>query len=153
MGRQVIPTRRHRFFCGGDHPGTPMVLLPEHIRVHYSRHHYRRVRREIKVQRHVSRSLLRNLRIRIGMREEAWLTCAALGYRILFSVLWALTTYFPFAHMVWGGGYFGELGLLDFAGGIVVHLTAGAAALMAAIMVSFLAMPLAPAREASLCSM
>ena len=57
-------------------------------------------------------------------------------YRILFSVLWALSTYFPLAHMVWGGGYFGELGLLDFAGGIVVHLSAGAAALVAAIMVS-----------------
>ncbi|KAK3278105.1 hypothetical protein CYMTET_13933 [Cymbomonas tetramitiformis] len=54
---------------------------------------------------------------------------------LIYCILWTLTTYIPFAHMVWGGGYFEALGLLDFAGGIVVHLTAGSAALLACIMI------------------
>lgn len=54
---------------------------------------------------------------------------------ILFTVLWLLFVYAPICHMVWGGGYFGQQGLLDFAGGTVVHITAGVAALVAAIMI------------------
>ena len=53
---------------------------------------------------------------------------------VLFSLLWLLVVYFPICHMVWGGGWLGEMGLLDFAGGMVVHLTAGVAALVAAVM-------------------
>ena len=52
---------------------------------------------------------------------------------VLFSLLWLLVVYFPICHMVWGGGWLGNLGLLDFAGGMVVHLTAGVAALVAAV--------------------
>jgi Amt family ammonium transporter len=48
-----------------------------------------------------------------------------------FLVLWLLLVYFPFAHMVWGGGILQSHGVLDFAGGIVVHTTAGFAALAA----------------------
>ena len=53
-----------------------------------------------------------------------------------FSGLWCLVVYLPITHMVWGeGGYFGAMGVFDFAGGIVVHITAGSAALVAAIVV------------------
>ena len=52
---------------------------------------------------------------------------------LLFTALWSLLVYAPVAHWVWGGGWLGELGLLDFAGGIVVHVTAGTAALVAAM--------------------
>jgi Amt family ammonium transporter len=52
---------------------------------------------------------------------------------ILFSLLWATLVYFPVCHWVWGGGWLGEMGLLDFAGGTVVHLTAGVAAIVAAV--------------------
>ncbi|MDB6060407.1 MAG: ammonia channel protein [Verrucomicrobiaceae bacterium] len=52
-----------------------------------------------------------------------------------FSALWLLLVYVPVTHWVWGGGWLGQLGLLDFAGGTVVHITAGAAALVGAIMV------------------
>jgi Amt family ammonium transporter len=53
-----------------------------------------------------------------------------------FSALWCIVVYLPVTHMVWGeGGYFGKLGVFDFAGGIVVHITAGSAALVAAILV------------------
>ncbi len=51
---------------------------------------------------------------------------------ILFSVLWFTFSYIPMAHIVWGGGYLGELGAIDFAGGTVVHINAGVAALVAA---------------------
>lgn len=52
---------------------------------------------------------------------------------LLFSVLWTTVVYFPVCHWVWGGGWLAEMGLLDFAGGTVVHITAGVAALVAAV--------------------
>ncbi len=48
---------------------------------------------------------------------------------LIFLVAWQLFVYYPFVHMVWGGGLLAEWGVLDFAGGIVVHATAGFAAL------------------------
>ncbi len=54
---------------------------------------------------------------------------------IVFLVLWQLLVYYPFAHMVWGGGLLQQWGVLDFAGGIVVHATAGFAALASVIYV------------------
>jgi Amt family ammonium transporter len=53
---------------------------------------------------------------------------------ILFMILWALFVYIPIAHMVWGGGNLGaKIGVLDFAGGTVVHINAGVAGLMCAL--------------------
>ena len=54
---------------------------------------------------------------------------------MLFTVFWLLAVYAPVCHWVWGGGWLGDKGALDFAGGIVVHITAGVAALVAALMV------------------
>ena len=51
------------------------------------------------------------------------------GAYLIFLVAWLLLVYFPFVHMVWGGGFLAKWGVLDFAGGIVVHATAGFAAL------------------------
>jgi Amt family ammonium transporter len=48
---------------------------------------------------------------------------------LVFLVLWQILVYYPFVHMVWGNGLLAKLGILDFAGGIVVHATAGFAAL------------------------
>jgi Amt family ammonium transporter len=53
---------------------------------------------------------------------------------LLFFGLWHLVVYAPVAHQVWGGGWLGGLGVLDFAGGAVVHVNAGVAGLVAAIM-------------------
>ena len=55
------------------------------------------------------------------------------GAMLAFSVLWVLGVYVPICHWVWGGGWLAELGLYDFAGGTVVHITAGVAALVAAV--------------------
>ena len=52
---------------------------------------------------------------------------------VVFIVLWVSIVYAPLAHWVWGGGWLGELGTLDFAGGTVVHINAGVAALAAAL--------------------
>jgi ammonium transporter, Amt family len=53
---------------------------------------------------------------------------------LLFSALWLLVVYVPVTHWVWGGGWLQQMGLYDFAGGTVVHITAGVAALVAALM-------------------
>jgi Amt family ammonium transporter len=52
---------------------------------------------------------------------------------LLFSTIWLLVVYSPVCHWVWGGGWLGAMGLQDFAGGTVVHITAAVAALVAAI--------------------
>ncbi|MCA9726916.1 MAG: ammonium transporter [Candidatus Eisenbacteria bacterium] len=54
---------------------------------------------------------------------------------LIFLVAWLLLVYFPFVHMVWGGGLLAKLGILDFAGGIVVHNIAGMAALASVLFV------------------
>ena len=54
---------------------------------------------------------------------------------VLFSSLWLILVYAPITHWVWGGGWLQQMGLLDFAGGTVVHITAGVAALVAAIVI------------------
>jgi Amt family ammonium transporter len=50
-----------------------------------------------------------------------------------FSAIWLTLVYLPVCHWVWGGGWLGDLGLLDFAGGTVVHINAGVAAIVAAL--------------------
>ena len=52
----------------------------------------------------------------------------------IFTILWVTLVYLPACHMVWGGGYLGSIGVIDFAGGLVVHATCGVGALVAAIM-------------------
>jgi Amt family ammonium transporter len=52
---------------------------------------------------------------------------------VVFTLLWATLVYDPVAHWVWGGGWLGQLGALDFAGGTVVHITSGVSALVAAL--------------------
>jgi ammonium transporter, Amt family len=54
------------------------------------------------------------------------------GPYVAFILLWSLAVYVPVAHWVWGGGWLGKLGVLDFAGGTVVHINAGISALVAA---------------------
>jgi Amt family ammonium transporter len=54
---------------------------------------------------------------------------------LMFIALWGLLVYAPIAYWIWGGGWLGELGALDFAGGTVVHVNAGVAALVAALLV------------------
>jgi Amt family ammonium transporter len=56
------------------------------------------------------------------------------GPILAFSGLWLLLVYVPVTHWVWGGGWLAEQGVMDFAGGIVVHATAGASALVIAVM-------------------
>ncbi|MGE3692441.1 MAG: ammonium transporter [Novosphingobium sp.] len=63
----------------------------------------------------------------------AWVDRARFGWVVAFCALWSLIVYAPVAHWVWGGGWMSaNFGTLDFAGGIVVHTTAGVSALVAA---------------------
>jgi len=52
---------------------------------------------------------------------------------LLFSGLWLIIVYLPICHWIWGGGWLASLGVMDFAGGIVIHVNAGVAALVAAL--------------------
>ena len=54
---------------------------------------------------------------------------------LIFSLAWATLVYDPIAHWVWGGGWLAQLGVLDFAGGIVVHISAGVSALAVALVI------------------
>ena len=64
----------------------------------------------------------------------AWVDRARFGWVVAFCALWGLVVYAPVAHWVWGGGWLAsQFGTLDFAGGIVVHTTAGVSALVVAI--------------------
>ncbi|MGC1301189.1 MAG: ammonium transporter [Caulobacteraceae bacterium] len=69
------------------------------------------------------------------------LICGAFAERfkfsalLLFTTLWSLVVYAPIAHWVWGGGFLGGLGVMDFAGGTVVHVNAGVAGLVCALVV------------------
>jgi Amt family ammonium transporter len=69
------------------------------------------------------------------------LICGAIADRMKFSAmmwfmtLWLLLVYVPVAHWVWGGGFLGTYGVLDFAGGTVVHINAGIAGLVACLIV------------------
>ncbi|HRK23330.1 MAG TPA: ammonium transporter [Beijerinckiaceae bacterium] len=75
----------------------------------------------------------------------AIITCALIGGSVadrmrfsaflIFSVLWLFLVYVPSAHMVWGNGWLAKLGVIDFAGGTVVHINAGIAGLVAALMI------------------
>jgi Amt family ammonium transporter len=56
------------------------------------------------------------------------------SFVIVFSVVWVLLVYAPVVHWVWGGGFLADMGVIDFAGGIVVHVTAGVSALVLAMM-------------------
>ena len=54
---------------------------------------------------------------------------------VLFSAIWLLLVYAPVCHWVWGGGWLADMGLMDFAGGTVVHVTAGVAAIVIAVLI------------------
>ncbi len=64
----------------------------------------------------------------------AWVDRARFGWVIAFTAIWGLLVYAPVAHWVWGGGWLGAMGAKDFAGGIVVHTTAGVSALVVALL-------------------
>ncbi len=64
----------------------------------------------------------------------AWVERARFGWVVAFSALWSLIVYVPVARAVWGNGFLQTQGVIDFAGGIVVHTTAGVSALVVALM-------------------
>ncbi|HXJ01451.1 MAG TPA: ammonium transporter [Micropepsaceae bacterium] len=68
-----------------------------------------------------------------GLIVGAYVERIKFGAVLLFSGLWLLVVYVPVAHWVWGGGWLAAMGVKDFAGGIVVHTTAGVAALVVAM--------------------
>ena len=70
-----------------------------------------------------------------ALMAGAWVDRARFGWVVAFCALWGLLVYAPVAHWVWGGGWLATtMGTLDFAGGIVVHTTAGVSALVAAML-------------------
>ena len=71
--------------------------------------------------------------ITVALASGAYIERMKFSAWILFSVLWMTFVYLPVAHWVWGGGFLAKLGALDFAGGTVVHINAGIAALVGAL--------------------
>ena len=70
-----------------------------------------------------------------ALMAGAWVDRARFGWVVAFCALWGLVVYAPVAHWVWGGGWLAsQFGTLDFAGGIVVHTTAGVSALVIALL-------------------
>lgn len=67
-----------------------------------------------------------------ALMTGAWAGRARFGWVVVFAGLWSLIVFAPIAHWVWGGGWLAAMGAADYAGGLVVHLTAGASALTAA---------------------
>ena len=64
----------------------------------------------------------------------AWVDRARFSWVVVFCAIWGLLVYAPVAHWIWGGGWLAEAGALDFAGGMVVHTTAGVSALVIALL-------------------
>jgi ammonium transporter, Amt family len=81
--------------------------------------------------------------ITVALASGAYIERMKFSAWVMFSILWMTLVYIPVAHWVWGGGFLAKLGALDFAGGTVVHVNAGIAALMGALL-------LGKRREASL---
>ncbi len=71
--------------------------------------------------------------ITVALASGAYIERMKFSAWILFSILWMSLSYLPVAHWVWGGGFLAKLGALDFAGGTVVHINAGIAALVGAL--------------------
>lgn len=72
--------------------------------------------------------------ITVALASGAFIERMKFSAWILFTVLWMTLVYVPVAHWVWGGGFLAELGALDFAGGTVVHINAGVAALVGTLL-------------------
>ena len=71
--------------------------------------------------------------ITVALASGAYIERMKFSAWLMFSVLWLTLVYVPVAHWVWGGGFLAKLGALDFAGGTVVHINAGIAALVGAL--------------------
>jgi ammonium transporter, Amt family len=71
--------------------------------------------------------------ITVALASGAYIERMKFSAWIIFSVLWMTAVYLPIAHWVWGNGFLAKLGALDFAGGTVVHINAGIAALVGAL--------------------
>lgn len=71
--------------------------------------------------------------ITVALASGAYIERMKFSAWVMFSVLWMTLVYVPVAHWVWGGGFLAQIGALDFAGGTVVHINAGIAALVGAI--------------------
>ena len=95
-----VQGRRHGRDGDPHHPGHPVRRLPDDLRHHHAGAHHRRHRRPVPLRAYA-----------------------------VFIAVWLLIVYSPVAHWVWGGGSIFDMGALDFAGGAVVHIDAGAAAL------------------------
>jgi Amt family ammonium transporter len=71
--------------------------------------------------------------ITVALASGAYIERMKFSAWVLFTVLWFTVVYLPVAHWVWGGGFLAKMGALDFAGGTVVHVNAGIAALVGAL--------------------
>jgi len=71
--------------------------------------------------------------ITVALASGAYIERMKFSAWIIFTILWFTIVYIPVAHWVWGGGFLSTMGALDFAGGTVVHINAGAAALVGAL--------------------